>query len=734
MLRKILILTLLLIAGFSYSQTTTKQSNGSSQSLGGQFWFATNLSDTSTFAGVRVKDALYVGNTLKFYKRTSYWQLQSTIGGGSLDTVTSVSVTSVSVTSANGLAGTVATATTTPAITLSTTITGILKGNGTAISAASAGTDYENPLTFSTGLTRTTNTITINTSQNISTLSNLTSNGLIKTSGGTGSLSIATPSIDYTIPADLTVYLTTSTAANTYMPLTGYAFTTTTGIGQELTSSTLTSGSLLKLTGTSTANLTGAKMFEISSTGANSNSSVTKYGVYSSVTNTGTTSTNIAGYFNASGATSNYSIKALGGNGGGLIFGDYNSTYGAIWSNNVTPINSNYVLISSGATTYFNGTSSLSLAISGSPKLTVSIISTTLANNLIVNSTVSSGTGSTAGFQFNANSLTSGVGIDASTSSLTTGMLAQFQSTSTALSGTNSCVQKIMSTGANANSGVTATGLNISVANTNATSGTNVALQLSASGATTANTAINVTSGYVVLATGTVSPASGSTAYSPVSISATHSATAAASGAFKPLNITYTINNTGTVSTATATGIFLNATETALNGMTHNLMDLQIGAVSKFKVDASGNTTLTGSLLSALFVRAGASSNFQWNGRSMMTSPSDGIILLNNNALSDFGRLQFGGTTSSYPAWARDAANFRLVDASNGNASGLGIGESLPASAKLSVASTTQGFLPPRMTTTQKNAISSPAEGLMVYDTDLHKLYVYDGSTWQAAW
>lgn len=50
---------------------------------------------------------------------------------------TSGTVTSVSVVSANGLAGTVATATTTPAITLSTTITGILQGNGTAISAAS---------------------------------------------------------------------------------------------------------------------------------------------------------------------------------------------------------------------------------------------------------------------------------------------------------------------------------------------------------------------------------------------------------------------------------------------------------------------------------------------------------------------------------------------------------------------------------------------------------------------
>ena len=54
-------------------------------------------------------------------------------------------VASVSVVSANGLAGTVANPTTTPAITLSTTITGLLKGNATAISAAVAGTDYVAP-------------------------------------------------------------------------------------------------------------------------------------------------------------------------------------------------------------------------------------------------------------------------------------------------------------------------------------------------------------------------------------------------------------------------------------------------------------------------------------------------------------------------------------------------------------------------------------------------------------
>jgi hypothetical protein len=54
-------------------------------------------------------------------------------------------VTDVSVVSANGLAGTVANATTAAAITLSTTVTGVMKGNGTAISAATAGTDYLAP-------------------------------------------------------------------------------------------------------------------------------------------------------------------------------------------------------------------------------------------------------------------------------------------------------------------------------------------------------------------------------------------------------------------------------------------------------------------------------------------------------------------------------------------------------------------------------------------------------------
>jgi hypothetical protein len=52
------------------------------------------------------------------------------------------------------------------------------------------------------------------------------------------------------------------------------------------------------------------------------------------------------------------------------------------------------------------------------------------------------------------------------------------------------------------------------------------------------------------------------------------------------------------------------------------------------------------------------------------------------------------------------------------------------ASAVLDVKSTTKGFLPPRMTTTEKNAITTPAAGLMIYDTTLNRPCFYNGTSW----
>lgn len=128
------------------------------------------------------------------------WDAAYTATGGS------GSVTTVSVANANGFNGSVANANTTPAITLTTTVTGLLKGNGTAISAASstAGADYVNAANF---ITRETPTGTVNGSTTAFTLANtpiagtecVFLNGILQEPGAGN---------DYTISGATITYLT----------------------------------------------------------------------------------------------------------------------------------------------------------------------------------------------------------------------------------------------------------------------------------------------------------------------------------------------------------------------------------------------------------------------------------------------------------------------------------------------------------------------------------------------
>lgn len=60
----------------------------------------------------------------------------------------------------------------------------------------------------------------------------------------------------------------------------------------------------------------------------------------------------------------------------------------------------------------------------------------------------------------------------------------------------------------------------------------------------------------------------------------------------------------------------------------------------------------------------------------------------------------------------------------------IGAATKAVASAQLEMVSTTQGFLPPRGTNTQMNAIASPATGLVFYDTTNNKLCVYNATSW----
>ena len=134
-------------------------------------------------------------------------------------------VTSVSVVSANGLAGTVATATSTPAITLSTSITGLLKGNGTAISAATAGTDYLTPggalgtpssgtATNLTGLPLTTGvTGTLPVANGGTSLTTLTANNVILGNGASAPTFVAPSTSGNVLTSDGTTWASSAPAA-----------------------------------------------------------------------------------------------------------------------------------------------------------------------------------------------------------------------------------------------------------------------------------------------------------------------------------------------------------------------------------------------------------------------------------------------------------------------------------------------------------------------------------------
>ena len=64
------------------------------------------------------------------------------------------------------------------------------------------------------------------------------------------------------------------------------------------------------------------------------------------------------------------------------------------------------------------------------------------------------------------------------------------------------------------------------------------------------------------------------------------------------------------------------------------------------------------------------------------------------------------------------------------NSGAAGIGTTAPdASSLLEIKSTTKGFLPPRMTLAQRNAIASPATGLFIYQTNSTPgFYYYNGT------
>lgn len=146
------------------------------------------------------------------------------------------------------------------------------------------------------------------------------------------------------------------------------------------------------------------------------------------------------------------------------------------------------------------------------------------------------------------------------------------------------------------------------------------------------------------------------------------------------------------------------------------------------KLDVVGGAT-SGSIDNAAIFSGGAA-GVSGSGAAIYLTGAGGVARavsiagVNTGAANNAHALTFSTSASS----ALPTERMRVDAAGN-----VGIGTTSPsASAILDVQSTTKGARLPNMTTVQKNAIASPAVGLMVFDTTLAQLSIYDGSAWVA--
>ena len=149
-----------------------------------------------------------------------------------------------------------------------------------------------------------------------------------------------------------------------------------------------------------------------------------------------------------------------------------------------------------------------------------------------------------------------------------------------------------------------------------------------------------------------------------------------------------------------ATGHFKGSSTTA---STTALLVQNSAGTQSFKVADSGS------------VQIGLTSGINWS--------------FNSNILSSSQYAYIAGSNASILTNGNFSGGVRGND-NGGKVSDSGISTAQVASSVLEVSSTTKGFLPPRMTQAQINAIALPAAGLMAFNLDIGQVCVYDGAIW----
>lgn len=176
---------------------------------------------------------------------------------------------------------------------------------------------------------------------------------------------------------------------------------------------------------------------------------------------------------------------------------------------------------------------------------------------------------------------------------------------------------------------------------------------------------------------------------------------------------------TGLIATKISDGLVDNTEFNFLNGVTSNIQT-QLNAKQG---------TITAGATSEYYRGDKTWQNFDAAARSALLfnyAVTAGTVASGDSLQTAIGKLD--GNIASLAAsgqWTKSGSNISY------SAGSVGVGATPSASSALEISSTTKGFLPPRMTTVQRNSISSPANGLIVYDTTESDLYVYRTNTWE---
>jgi hypothetical protein len=194
----------------------------------------------------------------------------------------------------------------------------------------------------------------------------------------------------------------------------------------------------------------------------------------------------------------------------------------------------------------------------------------------------------------------------------------------------------------------------------------------------------------------------------------------------------------GKRSTTTSAGKIIAASDTFIynSSGSGDIAILNDNSTGKIKFSAGGSATAQATLTAA--------------GRLLLGTTSEGTFLLDVNGTARVsGASTFSGLITASSGISVNGRIDIINDGANGVIAMTTLTNTLnlrkfvkvlgdngaygnnDASAAFQIDGTNRGFLPPRLTTTQKNAIASPTAGLMVFDTTLVKLCVHNGTSWE---